>query len=322
MLDEFSKPAPPAASTTDPAPKTMEETHGLGDMDALSEEDFAKHLQDGMAELLGGMDGNPQLASEFESMMKNLTSGAGMEGLEGLIPQPGAAPALQAPKPSVPSASAPEKTKAPASEESFQDTIKKLQEKIAASGDQATAAAQEEPTDDILAELMKQMGAGSLDGEGGEEDFSKMLLGMMEQLTNKEILYTPMKELDDKYPEWMEKNAKTTPEEDLKRYRDIQRIVKEIVGKFEESTYKDSNVADREYIVERMQLVSHTICLLVTRDGMLTSIRCNRQALHQLTSSVIWHQHKRLSAHRTRAVLSSNYWIPLFTLYTRSFVPP
>ena len=29
----------------------------------------------------------------------------------------------------------------------------------------------------------------------------------------------------------------------------------EIVGKFEEKTYKDENAADREYIVERMQKV-------------------------------------------------------------------
>jgi len=34
-----------------------------------------------------------------------------------------------------------------------------------------------------------------------------MLLGMMEQLTNKDILYEPMKELDDKFPDWMEKNG-------------------------------------------------------------------------------------------------------------------
>lgn len=141
-------------------------------------------------------------------------------------------------------------------EESFQETIKKTIERIQASGEQATAAAAANDSDDILAELMKQMQAGAgLDGEGSEEDFSKMLLGMMEQLTNKEILYEPMKELDDKFPEWIKKNKSKTLKDDMKRYEEQQVVVREIVEKFEEKTYADSNVTDREYIVERMQKV-------------------------------------------------------------------
>ena len=254
MLDEFnkaeSKPNAVEATPSTAAPKVVpsEGNHGFGDMNELSEEDFAKHLQEGMAELLGGMDGNPQLAAEFEAMMKNLTTG-GAGGLEDLLSAPPAS--AEAPKTEAKASG----SSAPKGEENFQETIKKTMEKIQASGAQATAAAQEESTDDILAELMKQMSAGGLDGDGGEEDFSKMLLGMMEQLTNKEILYTPMKELDEKYPEWMKANAHKTPKEDLERYRRIERIVKEIVAKFEEKTYSDTNVADREYIVERMQLV-------------------------------------------------------------------
>jgi peroxin-19 len=182
-------------------------------------------------------------------MMNKITAGAGLGDFGGLIPSPEAGEQLKAPS----------SQKAPAaSEESFQDTIKKTMEKIQASGEQATAAAKEEDTDDILAELLKQMQASGLDGEGGEEDFSKMLLGMMEQLTNKEILYEPMKELDDKFPAWMEKNRTTVAKADLTRYEEQQRIVAEIVAKFEETTYTDASAPDREYIVERMQLVRTT----------------------------------------------------------------
>lgn len=171
----------------------------------------------------------------------------GGEGLGDLGAPPGAAGAShQSAKSAAPSAA----------EESFQDTIKKTMEKIQASGEQATAAAKEDDTDDILAELMKQMQSSGLDGEGGEEDFSKMLLGMMEQLTNKDILYEPMKELHDKYPAWMEKNKITISKEDLKRYEEQQKVVAEIVKKFEEPTYTDASPTDREYIVERMQSVS------------------------------------------------------------------
>jgi len=101
------------------------------------------------------------------------------------------------------------------------------------------------------------MAASGLDGgEGSEEDFSKMLLGMMEQLTNKEILYEPMKELHDKFPGWMAKNNGKVPEEDMKRYIEQQTYVREIVGRFEGKGYSDDNAKDREYIVERMQNVS------------------------------------------------------------------
>ena len=141
---------------------------------------------------------------------------------------------------------------------SFQDTIRQTMERMQNSGDQATAAAASGSGDDFMSELLKQMSSGDLTGDGTEEDFSKMLMGMMEQLTNKDILYEPMKELHDKFPDWLEKNSDKTAEEDLKRYKEQQLIVAEIIAKFSESTYSDSNATDREYIVDRMQKVSST----------------------------------------------------------------
>lgn len=152
----------------------------------------------------------------------------------------------------------------------FQETIRRTMERMQASGDQATAAAAADTSssDDFMAELLKQMAAGGLDAEGGglgggdgsEEELSKMLLGMMEQLTNKDILYEPMKELDEKFPEWMVANSDKVPEDDRKRYELQQGYVREIVAKFEEGTYSDANAADREFIVERMQKVSFPPC--------------------------------------------------------------
>jgi peroxin-19 len=132
-------------------------------------------------------------------------------------------------------------------------------ERMQASGEQATAAATAGGSDDFMAELLKQMQSeGGLEGEGNDEELSKMLMGMMEQLTNKEILYDPMKELNEKFPAWLEKNKGATSKDDLARYEEQQSLVKEIVAKFEEPTYADSNAADREYIVDRMQKVSKT----------------------------------------------------------------
>ena len=105
----------------------------------------------------------------------------------------------------------------------------------------------------MMAQLMKELQAGG--GGGGEEDFNKMLMGMMAQLTNKDILYEPMKELYDKFPAWMEKNKASTGKEDLARFEEQHSLVKEIVGRFERKGYSDENEDDREYIVERMQKV-------------------------------------------------------------------
>ncbi|KAK6604772.1 pex19 family protein [Botrytis cinerea] len=234
MLDEFNA-AKPESKT--PAPASTTATSGperppvaddplLGGGEGLTDDDFAKQLQAGMAELMGELETSPEMQAQFESMLKE------MGGL-GKLDQHLHRHLRQNPDPRRP---------------------KPPQAQLNASfWDQATAAAAEDNSDDLLAEMMKAMGAGGMDGEGSEEDFSKMLLGMMEQLTNKEILYEPMKELDDKYPAWLEKNSASVPADDLKRYKEQQVFVREIVARFEQKTYKDENASDREYIVERMQ---------------------------------------------------------------------
>ncbi|KAL8305195.1 hypothetical protein RB597_003911 [Gaeumannomyces tritici] len=252
MLEEFSAAkidpkakspaaAPPGPSIPKPAPPaaTVE--------DGFSEEEFAKQLQAGMADLLGEMETSPEMKAQFEQF-------------ENIFKELGAADVAAESQPSSGAGAAPSQgakgAGGPGS--TFQDNIRRTMERMQASGESATAAAtaDSQSADDLLAEMLKSMnsGQGGL-GEGGEEDFSKMLLGMMEQLTNKEILYEPMKELSDKYPEWLEKNKGTISAEDLARYKVQQRLAGEIVAKFEEKSYADSNAADREYIVDRMQKV-------------------------------------------------------------------
>jgi peroxin-19 len=242
MLDEFtpSKPEPKA-------PTTAPSTSGPGRPEPTTEEgitddDFARQLQAGMAELLGGLESSPDMPdlAQLENIMKEL----------------GGAPALGLGTGAASNAGSSKEAQNKAEEKSFQETIKETMERMKASDTQSTAAAAEDNSEDLMAEMLKAMQASGLgEGEGGEEDFSKMLLGMMEQLTNKEILYEPMKELDDKFPAWMEKNEGKVKEEDMKRYKEQKTYVREIVGRFERAGYSDDNAADREYIVERMQKV-------------------------------------------------------------------
>lgn len=186
------------------------------------------------------------MQQEFEQMFKQMTAAAEGETGDAATAGTGAAAGAKATG-----------GDAAAADASFQETIRKTMERMQSSGDQATAAAASGNTDDFMSELLKQMAAGDMGGEGGEEEFSKMLMGMMEQLTNKEILYEPMKELNDKFPDWMENNKDKISAEDMKRYEEQKTLVGEMVAKFEEPTYSDSNPADREYIVDRMQKVSN-----------------------------------------------------------------
>lgn len=222
----------------------------------------------------------PEMQAQFESIFKELgaAAAAGSGGAANDASPSSAASASASASASAPApapgisrgATAPSSSEA-AGEASFQETIRRTMERMQASGDQATAAAAAEGSDDFMAELLKQMQAGGM-GEGGlegsEEEFSKMLLGMMEQLTNKDILYEPMKELNDKFPEWMGQNRDKISEEDKKRYELQEGLVREIVAKFEEGSYSDSNAEDREYIVDRMQKVSrHSVYFTFFREN-------------------------------------------------------
>ena len=198
-------------------------------------EDFEKELQKQMEALLG-KEGFPK---EFEELMKEMGNAVGEDTLG----------AGTASGPSV------EKAGDAKNEATFQESIRKTMERMRESGDAAGAAAAASSDDDILAQMLKEMESGNFGGEGSEEDFSKILMGMMEQLTNREILYEPMKELNDKFPGWMEKNKGKVEADDWKRYEEQAALVKEIVGRFEKEGYSDDKAEDRAYIVERMQKV-------------------------------------------------------------------
>ncbi|KAI6248202.1 Peroxisomal biogenesis factor 19 [Erysiphe necator] len=238
MLDEFGPVVPEniVASNTEPQKET------------ITDDDLERQLQAGMAKLFGDIENPIELSAKFENILKELGE-ATAQG-KTCEAQPSTSTESKEPKTGKTESSIKTET-----ETSFQDTIKKTMERMELSGEQATAAAAAlENNGDILSEMLKAIQGLDMDGEaGGEEDFSKALLGMMEQLTNKEILYEPMKELNENYPGWLEKHAKEVNSADLERYKKQQVYVSEIVKRFESEKYDDNSVADKEYIVERMQ---------------------------------------------------------------------
>lgn len=213
------------------------------------------------------LESNPEMAKQFEQMMAQFGAPPGTEpAVNAAQQQPTAAPkAGSAPTPSASPTDKPAASTAP--DANFQNTIKQTMDRMRTSNDTATTAAGSDPSgEDMMSALLSSMAASNSGGAGaaGGEDpdaLSSMLLSMMEQLTNKEILYEPMKELDTKFPAWLDArkpgnedaNTPTLSEEERARFTDQAGLVHEIVARFERSGYSDTNAADREFIVERMQ---------------------------------------------------------------------
>lgn len=258
VLDEF-QPQPKAAASSSTAPAPSDPGRPTESKDAAappgSKEDdaLAAQLQSGMQNLMSELDSNPEMQAEFEKMMQELIAASGGTNQEaGEHLKAAAAAAPKAPEESKPK-SAGAAAAGKKGGDDFNETIRKTMERMQASDTKAStsSSANAGSEDELLAQMMQE-----LSGEGGDGDFNTMLMNMMAHLTNKEILYDPMKELHDKFPDWMAKNKDTCGKEDLARYEEQQKLVGEIVGRFEKPGYSDDNEEDREYIVERMQKAS------------------------------------------------------------------
>jgi peroxin-19 len=143
-----------------------------------------------------------------------------------------------------------------AAPESFNDAIQRTIHRMKESGDKATAAATEDGgiSEDMLMQLLKGLEAGV--GNGGDDlDLTQMIAGVMEQFSNKEMLYEPMKELDVKWGPWLKENKGKVPAEDMERYEKQAKLVTEIVAKFEEEGYTDEDPKYRQAVWEKMQEV-------------------------------------------------------------------
>ncbi|KAI4256093.1 MAG: hypothetical protein LQ352_002249 [Teloschistes flavicans] len=237
LLDAFSSSNHDAQQPAEPAIKSLQ--HGTlanNEPPRPANDDFSQQLQAQMAALIGNGDESPEMQKEIEAVLHELKT---------TIDPPSA--------PQPPKGDASLDVISTTTEESFQEAILQTMQRMQNSGEKANAAAaSDEASNDILSNMMKEMQNVDTNGSGSEEEFSNMLMTMMENLTNKDILYDPMKELNDKFPSWMSANRGAVKTEDMLRYEKQQRLVAEIVKKFEESTYSDANTADRQYILERM----------------------------------------------------------------------
>ncbi|PGH18878.1 hypothetical protein AJ80_04296, partial [Polytolypa hystricis UAMH7299] len=281
----ITQPPQPIASSTTTTTTTISQPQQSqpqpsSDDAEIDEEAFIKQLEAGMAELMGAATttNNPSADSPADAAA---TSSAWETLAEQMAHNPTDTNALMkllmgedAPTTTTTTPHTAAAADAAAAEDegqeadtpSFQDTIHKTMQRMQDSGDKAStaaaAAADDDPTDALLAQLLKAMeadpslggdsAADGGDGSGGG-DLDKIFMGIMEQLSNKEMLYDPMKELDGKFGPWLDKNRATLADEERERFEMQAGIVRDIVGKFEEEGYEDEKPECRQVVWELMQ---------------------------------------------------------------------
>ncbi|KAK9236507.1 Pex19 protein [Lipomyces kononenkoae] len=255
LLDEFTlktpEPSPAATAQKSTIEAASSTTNNSFDGGELTDDEFAKQLELGIEQILTDLEQNPESRKQFEDLMKGISDFTDLNGAGTPPPSVSASGSASTTK------GQPQAKKA----DSLQDTIERTMERMKESGkrvDKEITSTSEE--DDFLAAMMRQLeqSSGGTGGSGdqslgSDEDLSKMLAGMMDQLTSKEILYEPMKELDDKYSDWLQKNRASLSTEDASRYETQRVVVRDIVVRFENPSYSDDSESDRKYIVERMQ---------------------------------------------------------------------
>lgn len=301
VLDDFKPkpqtdtPAPQPPKPPAPAPEDFDE---LAFMNQL-EKDMAKMMgqaaqQSGVSDPAGFEDTINQGADAFTKQLEESGIAPGdfiKQLLADVMAEEGEKGQSSASAPtgaSAGAAPAPAGSEAGAGPESFNDAIQRTINRMKESGDKATAAASEDNTDDLIAQLLKAMEAGG-DGSGGDEgDLTKIFMGMMEQLSNKDMLYEPMKELDTKFGPWLKENKGKgkVSDADMERYEKQAQLVGEIVRKFEEPSYTDEDPGCREYVWEKMQAVC-PITYLVKAGYANNSDRCKQLEIHQMNLSLI-----------------------------------
>lgn len=81
----------------------------------------------------------------------------------------------------------------------------------------------------------------------GSPDMESMVETMMQQLLSKEILHEPMKEMEERYPKWLEENKAKLANEEYSRYNKQYELIKELNQAYE------TDPANFNKIVELMQ---------------------------------------------------------------------
>ncbi|XP_054855528.1 peroxisomal biogenesis factor 19 [Eublepharis macularius] len=106
-------------------------------------------------------------------------------------------------------------------------------------------------------ELAKTMEGLCLEeGDGGEGNLLPLMQGIMRNLLSKDVLYPSLKEITDKYPEWLRSHCDSLPKEQYEKYQEQHSIMGKICEQFEAERPSDGDTEHKarfELILDLMQ---------------------------------------------------------------------
>ena len=133
----------------------------------------------------------------------------------------------------------------------FEYVMKETMERLRKSGEDIDSKIKNDHLgsnpEDLLTQLLAGMGENGLGG-AGDMDMSKLLVEMLEQLSSKEVLYEPIKDLNQKFPEYLKENKDKLESLKYDNYNKQYEITQEIVDIFESKDYSDANKQQRDQV--------------------------------------------------------------------------
>ncbi|NP_001343443.1 peroxisomal biogenesis factor 19 isoform d [Mus musculus] len=105
-------------------------------------------------------------------------------------------------------------------------------------------------------ELMKAMEGLGMDEGDGEASILPIMQSIMQNLLSKDVLYPSLKEITEKYPEWLQSHQDSTPPEQFEKYQQQHSVMVKICEQFEAETPTDSEATQRarfEAMLDLMQ---------------------------------------------------------------------
>lgn len=161
---------------------------------------------------------DPQAKSQFEELVKQFEEVHAKEANEGQKP------------------------------ENFDSVIKETMERLKKSGQNIDEQLKNDPTSSNPEDTLTQLLAGLGNGGDGDFDMSKLLTDMLEQLSSKDVLYEPIKDLNTKFPAFLEEKEAVLEAAELARFMKQFEITNEILAVFEATSFDNNNPEHREQI--------------------------------------------------------------------------
>lgn len=134
--------------------------------------------------------------------------------------------------------------------QNFDNVMKDTMERLKKSGDTIDEQLKNDPSGANPEDMLTQLLAGLGNGAGGEGDFdmSKLLADMLEQLSSKEVLYEPIKDLNDKFPDFLKEKKGQIPDEEHEKYLQQYEVTNQILAIFDAPDYDGENLEKRDKV--------------------------------------------------------------------------